>query len=560
MTFKKIKNGFKYFKNGWNYVAISGKPYERGLAHGKLLKREIKEALITFKWSLLDSHGFDENFFIQFSNYIFKDKIKTNFPDLYDELRGIAKGANVKLDELILWNNSSSLDYAIPKIQEFIKNIPELHSKYGDLLDKLPKTGQLEGGSSDKCSAFIALKPYTSDGKIVCAHNSFDNFIGGQFFNVILSIKPDKGNTMMFQTAPGYIASMTDFGITSNGFIVTETTIGGFLPYEHKLPINCRIRKAMQQSKSLDDYVKILKEGNSGDYANSWLIGDINNNEIMRIELGLEFINVERKKEGYFIGFNAPYDPQLRNLEVANSGFDDIRRHQGARKVRLEQLMEKYKGKIDISVGKEIIADHFDVYTNKIEPSSRTVCSHYELDDRRFMSQADRPLPFQPRGAVDGMVVDSKLCKNMELWGRWGSSCGTAFYVKPFMDINIQWKRYEPWLMDRPSQPWTLFKSHSKINNKQILDDLQKNGKSQQQKMTYDSPYKLRYTPDILYKEVEKGNLTKKEAKHIMDKKFKIFETFKHRKGLKNNKTLRKNKRTLRNKRKTNKTRKNNKN
>ena len=76
MTYKKIKNGFKYFKNGWNYVAIWGKPYERGLAHGKLLKSEINEALITFKWSLLDSNGFDEEFFIEFSNFLFKGKIK----------------------------------------------------------------------------------------------------------------------------------------------------------------------------------------------------------------------------------------------------------------------------------------------------------------------------------------------------------------------------------------------------------------------------------------------------------------------------------------------------
>ena len=66
----------------------------------------------------------------------------------------------------------------------------------------------------------------------------------------------------------------------------------------------------------------------------------------MRVELGLEYVNVERKKNGYFIGFNAPYDARIRNLECVNSGFDDIRRHQGARKVRLEELMEQHKGKI----------------------------------------------------------------------------------------------------------------------------------------------------------------------------------------------------------------------
>ena len=38
----KVKNGFKYKKNGWTYISIKGEPYDRGLAHGTLLKDEIK--------------------------------------------------------------------------------------------------------------------------------------------------------------------------------------------------------------------------------------------------------------------------------------------------------------------------------------------------------------------------------------------------------------------------------------------------------------------------------------------------------------------------------------
>ena len=43
------------------------------------------------------------------------------------------------------------------------------------------------------------------------------------------------------------------------------------------------------------------------DYTPSWnncisLIGDINSNEIMQVELGLEYVDVKKKKDGYFIG------------------------------------------------------------------------------------------------------------------------------------------------------------------------------------------------------------------------------------------------------------------
>lgn len=100
------------------------------------------------------------------------------------------------------------------------------------------------------------------------------------------------------------------------------------------------------------------------------------------------------KTDGYFAGFNAPLDPRIQNFECSNSGFADIRRHQGARQVRIPQLMEEYKGKIDNEIAQKIMADHFDVYLNRENPCSRTICAHYELDDRMYMSQAGRPLPF----------------------------------------------------------------------------------------------------------------------------------------------------------------------
>ena len=470
----KVKNGFKYKKNGWTYISIKGEPYERGLAHGTLLKEEIKKCLTTMEWTLYDSHGLKMDFFKEISNFFFKKTIEENFPEFFKELRGIATGAKVDLEELILWNNIASLDYALPKLSLYLDEMPHLKEKYGHLLETLPSGGQMEGGSTllnktkgskDKCSAFMALGDYTSDGKICCAHNSFDNFIDGQNFNIVFYIKPNKGHRMLFQGAPGYISSQTDFFINSKGFIGTETTMGGFNAYKHGDPIICRIRNCMQYANTLDDYVAFLKKENSGDYANSWLIGDTKHNEIMRIELGLEYVNVERKKNGYFIGFNAPYDARIRNLECVNSGFDDIRRHQGARKVRLEELMDKNKGKINIQIAQAIIADHYDVYLKKINLCSRTVCSHYELDDRAFMSQSDRPLPYQPRGAVDGCVADTESCKKMAFYGRWGSSCGTPFVVKDFIEKNMQWKRYAPYLVDRPSQPWTYFIATDKTPN-----------------------------------------------------------------------------------------------
>lgn len=445
----KLKNGISYKLNGWTYVSVRGTPKERGYAYGYFVAKEFKEIQKMLNFIVYEDLGLKWDYFIDASNRMFKELIQKEFQEYYEEMEGIAKGMNAggtktSLDEIIAWNNYFTLtEYWYP-------------NKDNDGGKVVARKG--EGGANSRCSAFIATgKDYTKDGKIVVNHNNFSNFVDGQYANVVVDMQCDKGCRMLWQGFAGWVWSGTDFFVTGYGIIGTETTIGGFLPYEQRYPISCRIRKAMQYGKSLDDYERILLDQNSGDYANSWLFGDVNTSEIMRIELGLKYHNTERTKNGYFIGFNAPYDPRIRNLECANTGFDDIRRHQGARRVRIEDLIQKYKGKIDVEVAKLIISDHYDVYLNKIDPCSRTICSHYDLDAREYMSDPSRPKPYAPRGAIDGCVTDSNMAKNMSFELRYGNSCGTPFLKDQFCDRNRQWAYLRDYLHDRPQQPWTIF-------------------------------------------------------------------------------------------------------
>jgi hypothetical protein len=206
------------------------------------------------------------------------------------------------------------------------------------------------------------------------AHNNFSNFVDGQFARMVMDMRPAKGHHMLWQGFVGWVWSGTDFFVTGAGMMGTETTIGGFTAYKNLAPISCRIRQAMQFGSSIDDYAAALLKDNSGDYANCWLFGDTKTGEIATLELGLEYHTLERTKNGCYIGYNAPhFDARIRNLECVNSGWDDIRRHQGARRVRLADLTEQYKGQITTQIAKRIISDHFDVYERRQNPCSRTV-------------------------------------------------------------------------------------------------------------------------------------------------------------------------------------------
>lgn len=447
--FTEYNKGYRYDENGWIYIHIEGKPYERGFQHGRLAARELADIKRSLEYLTYWNTGMKWQYFVDASERLFVPWIDQ---EIMDEIYGIADGAqnagvDISWQEVLAWNGYEEItDYWWPN-------------------EKSGKYAKQEKSSKDHCSAFIATGEATKDGRIVMAHNTWSEFETGQFSNLILDIAPSQGHRIFMQSSPGYIDSFTDFFVTNAGLMGTETTIGGFSLYDpNEAPEFYRVRKAMQYSDDLRQFVEIMKKNNNGGYANTWLIGDTHTGEIMRYELGLQFYNVTMTKNGSFIGYNAPLDPRIRNLECSNTGYADIRRHQGARQVRLAELMAEHRGRLDTEIGKTILADHHDVYLKKDNPCSRTVDGHYELDAREFMSQPGRPVPFQPRGTVDGKVMDSIMAKDLAFWARWGNSSGMPFDAAKFLKKHIQWDHLNGILLDRPSQPWTLFAADRKAS------------------------------------------------------------------------------------------------
>ncbi len=470
-----MKKGYRTSKNGWNYIQLSGTQSHCGYWHGRLLAKEISDAVREAKQLILLQTGLDWDFFISDPDSIvhrWETVLKAQpYVQFYEELDAVASGVNAEIGgsaltvtDLLLWNGYTELtEYWYPSVaDDLYRKLP------GPVIGSKTISSQIPRGSRDHCSAFIATGSYTADGRVVLAHNSFTTYENSNYSNVVLSIDPEDGYPMIMQATAGYIHSLADFYLTSTGdrqgLMISETTLGGFHAYDPDgVPEFARIRYAVQYSGTLDEFAERFWQNNNGGYANTWLVGDIGSNEIMRFEAGLKFYRIDKTKDGYYAGFNAPEDPRIRNLECTNTGFADIRRHQGARQVRIPQLMEAYKGRLNTDTAQKIISDHFDVYLNKDNPCSRTVCSHYDLDDRQFMSQAGRPLPFQPQGAVDGIAATALEAEELALWARWGSSCGMPFYAEDFLKTHPQFQYLSPYLKDRPSQPWTKFKAGEEI-------------------------------------------------------------------------------------------------
>ncbi len=427
-----LSKAYRYDKNGWIFLHIEGAPFERGFQRGYLTANEIEDFNKTLAYMQEFETSEKLDFFVKAAARLFKDKVSKEY---VEEMQGMAAGARaagkeITYDQMLLMNGFIDIAwYWYPQEKDKIRS----------------------GGPG--CSAFIAAGDATADGSIVMAHNSWASYAELRFCNIIVDIVPEKGNRILMQTWGPCIYSATDFFITSAGLIGTETTIGAFKGFDAKgTPVFERARKAMQYARDINEWAKILIDKNSGAYANSWLIGDINTGEIARLELGLKYHKLEKKTNGYFTGSNVAEDLKILRKETSAT-YDDVRNPCVSRRVRWEQLMKDNYGRITAETAKNLLADHYDVYLKKDNRSSRTICGHSELDDGSVPASGK---PYSPSGAIDGKVVDSKMAKNWQLWAKWGSSCDRDFNSVDFLTEHPQYSRLKGYLPNLPPRPWTI--------------------------------------------------------------------------------------------------------
>jgi Phospholipase B len=439
----RLAKAYRFERGGWIYVHLEGAPFDIGYQHGYLLAPEIADAFAAVSLEMTHETGRDWDFFRRAAQEMLWHRID---PEYQAELKGIVAGLEAQkvkldLDDVVAMNAFMELpDYYVPWLNSITKaqNAPNLTAP-------------------ESCSAFVATGSWTKDGKIVMAHNNWTSYADGERWRIMFDIVPQQGYRMLMDGFPGVIVSDDDFTINSAGLMVTETTITDFRGWDPTgKPEFVRARKAMQYASSIDDFVKIMLDGNNGGYANDWLLGDRKTGEIARFENGLKHTRVWRSTDGYFVGSNFPSDPEVTKDETT---FDttNLAASANARHVRWDQLMAANKGKIDTTLAEAFEADHYDTYLKKEVADRRTLCGHGDVQSPGDPT-SDRT-PYSPSGAVEGKVIDSDMAAAMTLMARAGHPCGSNFDAAQFLAEHHEYSWQAPILRDMDAGPWTQFRS-----------------------------------------------------------------------------------------------------
>jgi len=172
----------RYRKNGIDIAYLTGTPYEIGVAHGMLCKREIK-ALNKKFFELYDRLTENpQQGWLEISKQLEK-KIPIEYTD---EMRGIAEGANIDYDKILFINTLSSISM------------------------------------KDGCFAF-AFK--NSDNQVITLRQD-DEYRENDFHRkmMLFIIKPERGFAFATMLTPGWVDGET--GINEMGITVSQNNIG----------------------------------------------------------------------------------------------------------------------------------------------------------------------------------------------------------------------------------------------------------------------------------------------------------------------------------------------
>jgi hypothetical protein len=429
--------------NGWIFVRLQGDPYRIGFQNGHLLAHEILDLIEAQKLYAEGSCKRDWRFFRETGMSLYWPKITEEYGN---EIEGIVDGVKaagiqgISLEDVVALNG---LDDTI---------------SYHYWLKAKEDQSAAPTGREEHCSAFIATGKATRGGKIVVAHNTWSSYLLGRC-NVIVDLAPVNGQGFLMQAHPGSLSSGTDWFQCRSGLIITETTITGMTTFNPDgTPYFVRARKAAQYAETINDWVKIMVEENNGGYANDWLIGDVRTGEIAWLELGTFNHAIDRTYDGVFVGSNVATSEEVR-LET-KFNYEDQSGSCNARYRRWMQLIESNRGRLDVEMAKEFLADHQDAFSGENTPNRSTLCGHVELDGRGAPEWEAGP--YYPSGAYDGKVTDSDLARKGALWAHWGKPCDIDFNAASFLAQHPEYVWQKPRLGNIKAYPWTLFKAASK--------------------------------------------------------------------------------------------------
>lgn len=343
---------------GWLYpwsgpipmVRIRGKPFEMGRQHGTNGRERILKT-VEETWVFLEKFLDCSRSEIRSDLKIYAEKIHNCHSSFTEEIKGIAEGAGVSSDDVVLLNSTINI---------------------------LHKRGGLKGLEGLLCSSFTSWGNATKSGLVVAGHNDDGVRFTDQFL-VLLDAKPSHGYRFASPLIPGYLgyhtivneAGFCAFGNgLENGPVAEEIREG--------VPMWVIFRYLGQFVDNVEDAVKFLKQVDNG-IAGSFLLVDKKKNSVIVHLLPNDNAVIRPKKGSDYLTLtnHCLVDNLKEHLQLRTQPSSTYYRYSSITKAVKDRV-----GEIGINEGIKIMSTHYDTTKKKDSPSGNTPCRHYEYEGK----------------------------------------------------------------------------------------------------------------------------------------------------------------------------------
>jgi len=356
-------------------------PRERGIVHGRAMRREIQENVSTYA-RRFEAGGAKLPQVLEQSDawaaFIARDN-----PEYAEEMAGIASGAGLSLTEIAMLNARYELAYCL----------------FGSEAQTANSASRTE---PDGCTAFGLLPETTADGHTWIGQNWdwLENVRGRVFImRVKRSSEPGAGHPdFVGFTEAGIVGckmgvNAAGIGLCVNGMVTSRDGANGLRKPFH---VRCReILDAWTFDKALLPIVQTDRCCST-----NFLLGHADG-EIMDIEATPDFCSYLYPENGLITHSNH----LVRETRIA-SEFERIAPHSLYRAKRLERLLRRDAGRIGIDTVHAALSDHFSA------PAS--ICRHPDTtlpEAKRVISVAAIAIDLNARTmfVTDGQPCQSKF-------------------------------------------------------------------------------------------------------------------------------------------------------
>lgn len=268
-------------------VELSGAPFDMGFAHGRALAGKIKENLAHYTGWITYLTGTQADWTREAARK-FIPALENEAPELLEEMQGIAKGAEVSLEDVLFINARSELLLMSPQ-------------------SGLPQAGE--------CTAVALAGNRTESGRLIMGQN-WDWYHSILETSAVFHIKPSKAPAAFYLAEAGQVGKIgiNEAGV---GVLINILMTGGV---GQGIPFHVLLRMVLAEEKCADAAAMVKNAPRAG--ASHLMIGDANGDAI-----GIEISDVTsaeiKPDNGLLIHTNHYCDPDLAPQDLGKALFVD---------------------------------------------------------------------------------------------------------------------------------------------------------------------------------------------------------------------------------------------